>query len=132
MSDGSQVARKEREAVERPPTAVEEAVLTPRVDIYETPEALRLIADMPGADQKDVDVTVENNVLSVHGKAMMERPEGYHLTSQEFEAACYRREFELSERVDPAGIKARVRHGVLEVTLPKREPAKARKIEITA
>ena len=86
---------------------------------------------MPGVDQQSVDVTVENNVLIIEGKGHIEKPEGYQLIGQEYGLGKYRRDFTLSNAVHTEGIKARVQKGVLEVTIPKREEVKARKITIT-
>ena len=102
----------------------------PDVDISENEDCIRLRADMPGVDGKDVEVTVENNVLTVEGRARVEAPAGYELVGREYGVGKYRRNFTLSNDVNSEGIKARVEHGVLEVTIPKREEVKTRKIAI--
>jgi len=109
-----------------------ETVYVPDVDISENSECIRLVADMPGVEQGSVDVSVENNLLTFEGTATFEAPEGYELVGQEYGVGKYRRDFTLSDEVDTDGIKARIRHGVLEVTLPKREQVKTKKIEIEA
>jgi len=121
--EDSQVVRQSQE-----PTR--EYVYVPYVDISEGAHCIRLTADMPGVDKSSIDVTVENNVLSIEGSACVDVPEGYELVGQEFGVGRYRRDFTLSEDVDTANIKARVNHGVLELSIPKREEVKARKIEI--
>jgi HSP20 family protein len=60
----------------------------------------------------------------------VDAPQGYHLVGQEYGVGRFRRDFTLSSQVDTEGITAKVAHGVLEVTLPKQEAAKLRKIEI--
>ena len=127
----TKVTKKEEQAVQAQ-TPQTESIYVPNVDISESNECIRLVADMTGVDQKSVDVTVENNVLTVEGHAQVESPEGYELVGQEYGVGKYRRDFTLSNDVDTDGIKARVRHGVLEVTIPKREAAKTRKVEIGA
>jgi HSP20 family protein len=109
-----------------------ETVYAPDVDIFEDNEHFTLMADMPGIDQGSVDVTVENGVLRVEGRAHVEVPEGYELVGQEYGAGKYRRDFTLSDAVDTEGIKARVAQGVLTVTLPKRAQVKTRKVAITS
>ncbi len=109
-----------------------EAVYAPDVDICEDDEHFTLLADMPGIEPGSVDVTVENGVLRVEGRAHVEVPVGYELVGQEYGAGKYRRDFTLSEAVDTEGIKAKVAHGVLTVTLPKRAQVKTRKVEITS
>lgn len=126
-----QVAKKQEQAVQAQ-TPQTEAIHVPNVDISENNECIRLVAEMTGVDQKSVDVTVENNVLTVEGHAQVKSPEGYELVGQEYGVGKYRRDFTLSNAVDTEGIKARVWHGVLEVTIPKREAAKTRKVEIGA
>lgn len=121
--DDKQVVRKGR-------TPETETVYVPDVDIREDSDSIRLVADMPGVDSESVEVTVENNVLTVEGLARIESPEGYELVGQEYGIGKYRRDFTLSNDVDTEGIKARVRHGILDVTIPKREEVKSKKIEI--
>ncbi len=111
-------------------TPEQERLYAPAVDISEDSDHIRLVADMPGVDQSTVSVTVESGVLSIEGQACVEAPEGYACVGREFCAGRYRREFTLSDAVDTERISARVRHGVLEVQLPKREQVKARKVKI--
>jgi HSP20 family molecular chaperone IbpA len=129
MADTAVMKRKHEtaSAVDTPRT---EDTYIPDVDISETGDSIHLVANMPGVDQQSVEVTVENNVLSVEGRAGVEAPQGYTLVGQEYGTGRYRRDFTLSNTVDVDGIKARVRHGVLELTIPKREEVKTRKIEI--
>ena len=131
MAD-KQVTKKAERAVQKTQTPETETIYVPDVDISESNECIRLVADMPGVDQKSVDVAVENNVLTVEGQVHTGTPEGYELVGQEYGVGKYRRDFTLSNTVDSEGIKARVRHGVLEVTIPKREEKKLKKIEIGA
>lgn len=108
-----------------------EATYVPDVDISEDVERVLLVADMPGVDQTSVNVTVENNVLTIEGQARVVKPEGgYELVGQEYGVGRYRRDFTLSDAVSADGVKARMQNGVLEVTIPKREVAKSRKIKI--
>ena len=127
----TQVTKRDESAVQAQAPETE-TIYVPDVDISESNEHIRLVADMPGVDQKSVDVTVENNVLTIEGNAQVEAPKGYNLVGQEYGVGKFRRDFTLSNAVDTDGIKARVRHGVLEVTLPKREEVKTRKVEITS
>jgi HSP20 family molecular chaperone IbpA len=126
----TEVTKREGQGVQTTLSPETETTYIPDVDIQEDSECIHLVADMPGVDQKSVAVTVENNVLTVEGNAKVEAPEGYKLVGQEYGVGKYRRDFTLSNAVDTDGIKARVTHGVLEVTIPKREEVKTRKIEI--
>ena len=124
------VAKKEESAVQKEADTRAETVYVPDIDIIEDKDSVHLVADMPGVDRDSIEITVENNVLTIEGKGLVDTPEGYDLVGQEFGIGRYRRDLTFSEDVDPDGIKARVRHGVLNVTLPKREQVKTRKIKI--
>lgn len=107
-------------------------VYVPDVDINENEDSVRLLANMPGVTRESVNVTVEHNVLTIEGSAELESPEGYELVGQEFGLGRYRRDFTMANTVDTANIKARVQHGILEVTIPKKEEQKTRRIEISS
>jgi HSP20 family molecular chaperone IbpA len=104
----------------------------PRVDIYETKDALFLIADMPGVDEKTVDVELEKNILTISGRVENGRVKDYRLVFSEYEVGDYERTFTLSDEIDRDKIKANVKHGVLRLELPKAEEVKPKKIKINA
>lgn len=104
----------------------------PDVDICEFPDHLELAADMPGVSEKDVQVTLENGVLTIEGRVSTAMYEGLSPLYTEYNVGNYFRQFSLHESIDGAGIKATMRNGVLELTLPKIEAAKPRKIEVKA
>jgi HSP20 family protein len=104
----------------------------PRVDIVETEDALEVLADMPGVTRDGVEVTLEQRVLSIRGRADVSVPEGLAPLYLEYEPGDYERSFTLSDAVDPGGIEARVRGGVLHLRLPKAGPAKRQRIEVKA
>lgn len=128
MAD-TQVAKREETSVQRP-TPVTETVYVPDVDISESNDTIRLTANMPGVGQDAVEMTVENDVLTIEGVANVDVPEGHGLVGQEYGVGRYRRDFTLSDAVDASAIRARMQNGVLDVTIPKREEVKTRKIEI--
>lgn len=103
----------------------------PRTDIYETDESVVLILDMPGMSEESIDITLENNILAITGNSMEIAPEGYALVFAEYEPGDFERSFRLTDQIDRDGIQAAYRDGVLSLTLPKAEKAKARKIQIT-
>jgi HSP20 family molecular chaperone IbpA len=107
-------------------------VFVPRVDIYETSEAIVLLADMPGVDETGVDITLEKNVLTLVGQIANEDRPGYSLAYAEYDAGDYERAFTISDEVDRDRIEATVKNGVLRVVLYKAEAVKARKIAIKA
>ena len=110
----------------------ERPLYAPRVDIVETEDALELLADMPGVTRDGVEVTLEQRVLTVRGRAEVAAPEGMAPLYLEYEPGDYERSFALSDAVDPSGIEARVRGGVLHLRLPKAGPAKLQRIEVKA
>lgn len=105
---------------------------TPATDIYETQEQLVLLADMPGVKQEGVDITIEQNILTIYGH--VEQPEfpGYELSYAEYGMGSYRRVFVLSNEIDRDGIQASVKNGVLKLVLPKSKRAIPRKITVQA
>jgi HSP20 family protein len=109
-----------------------EPVFVPRADILETNDKLIVIADMPGVDEKSVEIHVEHNVLTIAGRVEADNFEGFQLGYQEFETGQFARQFTLSDEVDVNGIEASVRNGVLEIRLPKVESAKPHKITVKA
>jgi HSP20 family molecular chaperone IbpA len=118
-------------------TAVTEKIrnvktFVPRVDIYETRDALFLVADMPGVDDKSVDVELEKNILTISGRVENGRVKDYSLVFSEYEIGDYERTFTLSNEIDRVKIRATVKQGVLRLELPKAEKVKPKKIAIDA
>lgn len=104
----------------------------PLVDIYENKDALFLIADMPGVDEKTVDIELEKNVLTIAGRVENGRIPGATMMYSEYEIGDYERVFTLSDEIDREKIVASVKNGVLRLELPKAEKVKPKKIAIKA
>lgn len=104
----------------------------PRADVYETDDEIVVIADMPGVDENSVDITLEDNVLTINGYVEPEPHEDHSLAYAEYRVGDYLRAFTLSDQIDRDGIEATVKDGVLRLRLPKAEAAKMRRIPITA
>ena len=104
----------------------------PRVDIYETKDALFLIADMPGVDEKSVDVELEKNILTIIGRVNIDETKDKSIVYSEYEIGDYERTFTLSGEIDREKIYATVKNGVLRLELPKTEKVKPKKIAIKA
>ncbi|MBN1355009.1 Hsp20/alpha crystallin family protein [bacterium] len=111
-----------------PATRGEERYLRPPVDIYETDDRLTVLCDMPGVKQDDVNVHIDKGVLTIEGRTGL-NPEGEAILT-EFALANYFRQFELNDQVDPDGIQAQIKHGVLKIDIPKAEQAKPKKIPV--
>jgi HSP20 family molecular chaperone IbpA len=119
---------QERTVPSREETRSQERYVTPPVDIYETGEGLVVKADLPGVDKENLDVRVENNLLSIRGRATHAAP-GDPIY-REYGLINFFRQFELNERVDQSKISADLKNGVLTLNLPKAEEAKPRKIDV--
>jgi HSP20 family protein len=102
-------------------------------EVVETPNELKFRLDAPGLKPEDIDVSVENNVLSVSGERKWEHEEGkpegeYHIFERRY--GRFERSFALPRRVDASRIEAHYENGVLTLTMPKLEEAKPRRIQI--
>lgn len=103
----------------------------PNVDIVDTPESVLLTADVPGADENSVEVTLEKNVLTIRAAVEPPKFEGYGLAGSEYGIGDYERKFTVSSDVDREGIDAAVKDGVLRLRLPKVKDAAGRKIRVS-
>src|SRR5207248_11361489 len=105
----------------------------PAADIYETENDLVLQLDLPGVDPKQIDVRVENNVLTIRGERRFDgkvERENFHRVERAY--GTFSRSFTLAMAVDSDRIQANYRNGVLSITLPKTEQAKPKRIQIAA
>jgi len=109
-------------------TREESKYLVPPVDIYEKEDGLVVVADLPGVPKEGVSVRVENGILTIQGKPEHGLP-GEEI-SREFGLVSFFRQFELTDTVDQAKIKAELRNGVLTIHLPKEEKAKPKQVEV--
>jgi len=104
----------------------------PAVDIREEEDRFVLSADLPGVERKDVDVTLEDGVLTIHGERNVqseEKREGFH--RRERVHGTFLRQFTLPDTVKAEHISATVKDGVLEVIIPKQEKPEPRRITIS-
>lgn len=107
-------------------------VYSPKVDIIERADDIVLSADMPGANEGSVDVTLDKGILTIQGMVDAQYFENYRLTYAEYGVGDYRRSFTIPDTIDRDTISAVVKNGVLTLTLPKAEPEKPKKIHIKA
>jgi len=104
-------------------------VFVPAVDIYESENALTLVADMPGVPIENVDIDLDSDQLTMRGTVPMQEEKG-KVIFREYTAGDYYRQFTLSSDIDRENIQASMKDGVLKLVLPKAEAAKPRKITI--
>ncbi len=102
----------------------------PTVDILELKDRMVIKADMPGTTAERVSVNYDKGVLTLEAPVERRQPENLAYVLQEYQVGGFRREFVINEEIDPSGISAEYKNGVLQVHLPKSENAKPRKIEV--
>jgi HSP20 family protein len=103
----------------------------PAVDVYEDEHKVTLKIEVPGIDEKDIDVRVENNTLTVHGERKIEKEEkdeNYRRVERQYGA--FTRTFTLPTTVDTDNVSATYDKGVLKVSLPKKAEAKPKQIKV--
>lgn len=105
-------------------------VRTPATDIYATEQGIVVLADMPGVAEGGLEVTLENQVLTLVGRSETPTPEGRDALHREFGPAEYRRTFTLAEDIDREKITARIKAGQVRITLPKAAKAQPRRITV--
>ncbi|MBW2702526.1 MAG: Hsp20/alpha crystallin family protein [Deltaproteobacteria bacterium] len=108
----------------------EGVVFVPEVDISESEEGLVLYADMPGVTKENLDIDIREGVLTVTGTVEPER-DNLRLVHGEYEIGGFQRRFTMGEKIDQEKIEAKLENGVLQLTLPKAEAHKPRKITIS-
>jgi HSP20 family protein len=102
----------------------------PAVDITEDNNNLYIYADMPGTDEKNVNITLESNVLTIEAHVDNVNIEGHEICGAEYAAGDYYRVFTINETVDRDKIEAKMKNGMLNIILPKAEVAKVKSIPI--
>jgi HSP20 family protein len=123
----SELPAKESTLVER---TKQVRTYAPAVDITEDDNNLYIYADMPGTDEKNVNVTLESNVLTIEAHADTASIEGHDVCGAEYAAGDYYRVFTINETVDRDKIEAKMKNGMLNIILPKAEKAKVKSIPI--
>ena len=100
----------------------------PKVNVYEYDDKVGIVAEIPGLDKKQLDVEVEEGILTISGdKHGVWEEEGAKVLRRELKASSFKRSFELGELLDGNNIKANFKDGVLSISIPKIEPEKPKK-----
>ncbi len=108
------------------------AVFRPDIDILENPDGYVVYADLPGVDDKSVDVRVDKGTLTLDAQLATNPESGWTPLHTEYQLGSYHREFRISEDIDTSGVSARVQNGVLELVLPKSAERRPRAIRVQA
>ncbi len=109
-------------------------IFSPRIDIKETDENFQILAEMPGIERADMDVSLHNGVLTISGEKKVEKEEreaDYHHLERSY--GCFTRNISVPDSVDVDRVEAAYKNGILTVTLPKTEKAisQSKKIPVT-
>lgn len=104
-------------------------IWTPPVEIYEASDNVVLVAELPGFEKDEVDISIQDNQLTLSGERKAPEGRDYHRSERWY--GRFERSLALPNSVDPDGVKARLQNGILTVTLPKREEARPRQIPVT-
>ena len=131
MSDKEMQVHQKQEVQQAGEPTKPERYFVPAVDIYETAEAVHLLAEMPGVDKDGVEINLENDTLTIKGFKGDGNGKGEERSLlREFETGHYQRRFTIAETIDQTRIEAAMADGLLSLVLPKVEPAKPRKIAV--
>lgn len=122
-SDQNAIEKSEKPAFPR-------RTIAPNVDIYETSDSIVVVANMPGVSERDINVTLEKDQLTIDGEVAVESIDGYRQVYGEQCIRNYRRRFTLSDQVDRDAIEATLKNGVLTLKLSKMPIAKSRQITV--
>jgi len=128
----SQLPEKQNEAASRELASRDQPYVVPPVDVFESESAITVLADLPGATRDRLGVRVDGDTLLIEASASTASPEGMELVYGEAQYPSYRRQFTLSHELNPEGIEASLKDGVLRLTIPRSEEAKPRRIEVRA
>lgn len=131
-SKNLETVKSKSEVIEHPERTSDRTVYIPQASVFETEKEILIAADMPGVDDKNVEITLEKNELRIKGFVEDEKMEGYSLVYSEYGTGDYQRSFRVPNEIDRDKIEASIRDGVLKVTLPKADLPKTRVINVKA
>ncbi len=116
---------------EGPEDALTTTSFAPPVDVYEDEHNITLKLEVPGIDEKDIDVRIDNNTLTVHGERKIEKDEKEeNFRRVERQYGSFARSFTLPSSVDPGQVSADYNQGVLKIMLTKKAEARAKQIQV--
>jgi HSP20 family protein len=122
---------KKRQVKSQEESTVPVSMFIPTTDIYETEAALTVVVELPGVDKSNVDIAVKDRVLTIEGRIDFQKYTGMQPVYTEYSIGHFKRSFALSNMVDASKIRADMRDGLLTLTIPKAEEARAQRIEVS-
>jgi HSP20 family molecular chaperone IbpA len=130
MADQEIQVQHKREVDKKQESTVPARAFVPAADIFETDQALTVVLEMPGVAKDNVEIGVENDVLTISGQIDFSNYEGLQPLYTEYNIGNYSRGFQLSSKIEQDGITAELKDGVMTLVLPKAEKAKPRRINV--
>ena len=132
MNDTTELAQRDQSALARREgeQSARRMTITPAVDIFEDDQGVTLWADLPGVTKDKLNVRVHDSNLSIEAEAVVPTPANLRLQHAEVREPRFARTFTLSPDFDTAKIEANLQDGVLKLTIPRREEARPRRIEV--
>ncbi|HEX7747460.1 MAG TPA: Hsp20/alpha crystallin family protein [Bordetella sp.] len=131
MNDTTELARKDETAALREGDPAQRRItLMPPVDIFENSQGVTLWADLPGVTKDRLDVKVHDGTLYIEAQAVVPTPAGLRLQHAEIRQPHFARAFSLGVEFDASKIDANLKDGVLKLTIPRRDEARPRRIEV--
>jgi HSP20 family molecular chaperone IbpA len=132
MNDTTELARKDETAMARreDDQSQRRITLTPPVDIFEDSQGVTLWADLPGVTKDRLDLKVHDGNLYIEAEAVVPTPAGLRLQHAEIRQPHFARAFSLGAEFDASKIDANLKDGVLKLTIPRRDEARPRRIEV--
>lgn len=125
-----EVTKEEVKTIEGTERTRDRRAYVPRANIYETEENIFIVADMPGVDDKTIEIRLEKNELIINGYVEDEQHEDHALMYAEYGTGDYQRTFIIPNEIDRDKIEASIKDGVLRLTLPKADKLRTRMIDV--
>ena len=130
MATQQSVTQPEKSSAVPQATQRNESAMRPPVDVYETSDGIRLVADMPGVSKEYLRLQTEGNTLTIEGELQFEMADRMEALYADVRSTLYRCSFVLSSELDASQIEAILKDGVLAVRIPKRAAFRPRRIEV--
>ena len=131
MTDTQALQAREKQELQEESTRPG-AVFRPDIDILENPDGYVVYADLPGVDDKSIDVRLDRGTLTLDARRATLPETGWNPIHAEYRIGSYHREFRISEDIDTSGVSAKMQNGVLELVLPKSANRRPRSIQVQA
>lgn len=128
--EGGELQTRQKEQLQAGEGTREGTYFKPNVDIFETDDALMVVADLPGTDADNIEIDLRDNMLTLTGLVDSGLQNNWQPLYREYRTGHFMRQFRLGQNIDQTRISAEYNDGVLSLTLPKAEDAVPRKIEV--